>query len=291
MLSHSLPILLALGTAISFSVSALLVRVGVKQSRPIVALFVTLTVNVVVLWAVALWKYDPGVSLWEWRYFVVAGVFAPGLGRLCNYVGIQRVGVNLSVPISNANPLVSVAVAVALLGEPISLPSSVGGLLTIAGGVLLSSVRPGEAKSFDNRQLVFPAIAAVLYGVVHVLRDIGLRLVPAPAIGAAVNMTTSWFLVGTYLAVTGRHRSLSIGTCEIAYFVPAGIASSVGLACLYSALQAGDVVVVTPVLNTGPLFALGLTYVFLRDSELFGQRVTVGTVCIILGVSLLTVGG
>jgi uncharacterized membrane protein len=289
MLAHLLPILLALGTALSFSVSALFVRIGVERARPVDALFVTLTVNIIVLWAIAFWNYDPAVTLWEWRYFIVAGVFAPGLGRLCSYIGIQRLGVNLSVPISNANPLVSVAIAIAILGESVSLIGSVGGLLAIAGGIFLSSVRSGGTKSFDTRYLVFPVLAAVLYGVVQILRDVGLRHVPTPVVGAAVNMTTSWILIGIYLVATGQYRSLWIGTRELRYFVPAGISSSIGLLCLYSALRTGDVVIVTPILNTGPLFALALTYVFLRDDELFGRRVTIGTACIIFGFPLLTV--
>jgi uncharacterized membrane protein len=283
-----LPVIFAFGTAVAFAVSAFLVRLGVEQSRPIVALFVTLCVNVVVLWTIVLWAHDVRADVWGWRYFILAGVFAPGLGRLCNYIGIQRVGVNLSVPISNANPVVSVVLAVSLLDERLSLLSSVGVGLVITGGVLLSSVRSGETTSYSRRNLVFPALGALLYGAVQILRDVGLQLVPAPVVGAAVNMTTSLVLIIIYLSASERYQSLTIGSRELRYFVPAGIASSLGLASLYSALNVGNVVIVAPILNTGPLFTLCLTYLFVRDGEVFGKKVSVGTLTIVLGVSLLS---
>jgi drug/metabolite transporter (DMT)-like permease len=58
---------------------------------------------------------------------------------------------------------------------------------------------------------------------------------------------------------------------------------------LYAALGIGDVVIVTPVLNTSPLFALGLTFLFAREGELFDWRVVAGTVAIVAGVAILSV--
>lgn len=290
MLSASaLPILLALATAVTFAVSATLVRFGVKESSPLVALVVTLTINVIVLWSITFLVYDVTVDVWAWRYFVLAGVFAPALGRLCNYIGIQRVGVNLSVPISNSNPVVAVILAVLFLGEELSPVGAAGIVLVVGGGVLISSVGGDETGTIDRRYLVFPVLGAMFYGVVQVIREVGLTLVPAPALGAAVNLSTSWVIVAAYVLTTDRLERADIRSRELRFFVPAGLLSSLGLVLLYTALELGQVVIVTPILNTTPLFALGTTFVFARQSELFTWRVHVGTVSIVLGVSLLSV--
>jgi uncharacterized membrane protein len=282
----SLPVVLALGTALAFAISSVLVRVGVRESRPLVALVVTLTVNVVVLWAYALLRYDVVVDLWAWRYFVLAGLFAPVLGRLANYVGIQKVGVNLSVPIGNASPMVSVILAVALLGESLALFGAAGVVLVIAGGILLATVGRSGTTDVDARYLVFPVLGMLFFGGAQIVRKVGLELVPVPAVGAAVNMTTSWILAVAYVAAT---REFDLSRRSLRYFLPAGVASSVGVAMLYAALGIGDVVIVTPVLNTSPLFALGLTFLFAREGELFDWRVVVGTVAIVAGVAILSV--
>jgi DME family drug/metabolite transporter len=287
----SLQILLALGTAFAFATSSVLVRFGVEQSEPIAALFVTVTVNVIVLWVVSLLLYDVTFDLWAWRYFIIAGVFAPVLGRLCNYIGLQRVGVNLTLPISNANPLVSVALAVLLLGETVSLRGQVGALAAIVGGILLASANRGSSGDFGfrYRDLLFPVAGAFIYGSVQLLRKAGMGLVPAPPVGAAVNITTSWLVViGLLTVVPGQRERISTSREDLQYFVLAGLASSLGLVCLYAALLSGKIVIVTPILNASPLFALILTYVFLRDRERFSLQVFAGTILVVTGVALLT---
>lgn len=292
MTEYPIQILFALGTAFAFATSSVLVRYGVERSTPIAALFVTVTVNVVVLWSVSLVLYDVSLDLWAWRYFILAGVFAPVLGRLCNYVGLERVGVNLTLPISNSNPLVSVVLAMVLLGESLSVRGQIGALAVIGGGILLASANHGDSTvtGVRYRDLLFPIAGAIIYGSVQLLRDAGMGLVPAPSVGAAVNLTTSWFIVlGIFVVAPSQRQHLDIPWRDVRYFALAGVASSVGLLCLYAALLSGAVVVVTPILNATPLFALVLTYAFLRDREPFSPQIITGAALIVTGVGLLAV--
>jgi len=283
-----LPVLFALGTAVAFAASAVLVRVGVTRSSPLTALVVTIGVNVVVLWTLSLVRYDVVVDFWAWRWFVLAGVFAPALGRFANYVGIQRIGVNLVSPISNTNPLVSVVLAVALLGERLPLGGYAGVLLAVGGAVILATVRGTETVRVRWRDLLFPVFGAFTYGSVQILRKLGTDLVAEPVVGAAVNLTTSFVLVVLGLAITGRLRSLAAPRRDLLVFGAAGVVSSLGLASLYTALGLGQVIVITPVLNASPLFVLLFTGLFVREDELFTLRVLVGTVSVVGGVALLT---
>lgn len=290
MIDLPLPILLALGTALAFATSSVLVRFGVERSTPMAALAVTVTVNVVVLWTISLARYDVTVDLWAWRYFILAGVFAPVIGRLCNYVGLERVGVNLTLPISNSNPLVAVILAMLFLGESLSVRGQFGAVATIVGGILLASATRGEDRemAIRYRDLLFPVAGAVIYGTVQLFRKAGTDLVPAPAVGAAVNLTTSLVVVILILTVAPSQRAqLAIPRSDLLYFGLAGLASSLGLVSLYAALRSGDVVIVTPILNATPLFALVLTYAFLREREPFSTRVLAGTVFVVTGVALL----
>ncbi|SFS92974.1 DMT family transporter [Halostagnicola kamekurae] len=285
-------ILFALATAAAFATSSVLVRFGVDRSKPIAAMFATVSVNVVVLWTISLAFYDVTVDLWAWRYFVLAGVFAPVLGRLCNYIGIQRVGVNLTLPISNSNPLVSIVLAVFLLGETMTRASGIGALATIAGGILLatSGRNDDSVGPVRYRNLLFPIGGAVIYGSVQLLRDVGMELVSAPAVGAAVTLTTSWLIACAFFAVSGNHRkALSIPRDDLRYFALAGLASSLGLVSLYAALGSGTVVIVTPILNATPLFGLALTYSFLREREPFTPQLALGTILVVAGVGLLAI--
>ena len=91
-----------------------------------------------------------------------------------------------------------------------------------------------------------------------------------------------------------RHPCLdmfSTVTCDgksLRYFVVAGLGENVGVLCVLIALSLGQVSVVTPLNGTAPLFVLVLAFFFLKDVERLTGRLVLGTVCIVLGVFLLT---
>ena len=68
----------------------------------------------------------------------------------------------------------------------------------------------------------------------------------------------------------------------------AGVTISVGMVCIYYALDLGKVSVVIPISSTGPFFSLILTAIFLRDVEKVNLRVVVSAALIVGGVVLLT---
>lgn len=277
---------LALGTAIAFAVSTLLVRQGVERSDPMAALLVTLSVNVVLLWTVSA-PQEMVVDLGAWKYFIIAGLFAPGLGRLCNYTGIRRLGVTISYPISNTNPMIAVVIALLVLDASLSSFGIAGATAVVAGGILVGSASGGTVRSVRWRAIVFPVLAAVFFGGAQVLREAGLAGPVEPTVGAAVNSTTSLVLLGGYVLLTGRHRALTVSRRDGGLFVVAGIVSSIGTALLYVALRSGSIVIVAPILNTSPLFALLISYHWVHERELFSPRVVLGTMLIVCGVTTL----
>jgi uncharacterized membrane protein len=66
------------------------------------------------------------------------------------------------------------------------------------------------------------------------------------------------------------------------YYNPEPVAS------FHYALDRGQVTVVIPVSSTGPLFALTLSALFLRDVERVTLKIVIGASLIIAGVLLIT---
>jgi uncharacterized membrane protein len=73
------------------------------------------------------------------------------------------------------------------------------------------------------------------------------------------------------------------------FFAAAGIFSAVGVVLMFQALSRGQVVVVSPVLATNPLFTLVLAAIFLRDVERITWRIVVGAILVVVGVTVLSV--
>lgn len=285
------PVLLGLMAAFFFASSSMFVRAGISDTSTIVALFLSLSVNVVVLWAVVFVLYDVSFDLWRWRYFVVAGALAPVLGRFFNYTGIAKLGINVSAPITYANPLVSVILAIAFLDERLSTLGFTGAAFVILGGSVISSTKGDGKRSIEKRHFVFPVLAALFYGSSQVFRKLGIDLVPSPLIAAAVTITTSWSLLSLYLALRRSDHHLHVDRREFTLFALAGLCTSVAIPTLYLALQTGTVVTVTPVMNTSPFFVLLFSFLFFREAEIFSPRIGFGTVLIVAGVVLLTTFG
>src|SRR5207253_7551668 len=70
--------------------------------------------------------------------FALAGLLQPGVGQLFATAAIRETGSSRASMVFGAAPLVSVAIALVLLGEPLSAPLVAGAVLIVAGSVELA---------------------------------------------------------------------------------------------------------------------------------------------------------
>jgi drug/metabolite transporter (DMT)-like permease len=90
--------------------------------------------------AAAGWSEYARLSLAGWGALLFLGIAASGLGYLFWYGAIERVETSRLAALLYLEPLVTLAAAVALLGEPVGIATVVGGL-TVMGGVVLVQLR------------------------------------------------------------------------------------------------------------------------------------------------------
>jgi uncharacterized membrane protein len=290
-----MPIFWSLLSAVLFAGTFLLVKIGRDTASTLSVLWITLTVNIIILWGWSLaWQQPSFSDWWSWRFFILAGLFAPLLGRLFQFIGMAHLGANITTPITLTHPLVTMIIAVVLLDESVTLPKLVGGILVLAGSLLigtqgiLSQQVSSILASGSRRFLLFPVAAAMAYGISIVYRKIGIDLGSDPITASAITTFTSWLVVTCYVLIR-RHATLIRCTKEEAYyFGAAGVLSSLGPVFLYRALQEGDLIIVAPLAATTPLFVLFGTWLMSRQTESFSRSVMMGTVCIVIGVNLIT---
>jgi uncharacterized membrane protein len=287
---------LALTSALMFAFTFTLVRVGVKSASSETALWVTLTINVVFLWAWSLivygWQFG---DWWQWRYFILAGIFAPLLGRLFQFLGMAKLGSNITTPLTLTHPVVSLILAMTFLGETLSLLGLVGATLVIAGSLTVGSQggqqETASLSKVPKTYLILPIIASLSYGISMVFRKIGIDIGTDAVTAAAVTTTSSWFFASLYSLFSGGIHNIRCTRKEFGFFVIAGIFSSFGPVLIFFALQYADLVVVAPLASTTPLFVLIMSYIFIRADEIFTPKVVMGTLATVLGVMLVSVYG
>ncbi|MBI2369625.1 MAG: DMT family transporter [Deltaproteobacteria bacterium] len=282
--------LLALLSALTYAVSDVLVRYGIRGSTPWTAVLISIAINVLALGTATLLAHPLGLlQHWAILFFVSAGLFTPGGARILFYTGIARVGVAIASPLRESTPLFSALLAVVLLGETLTVPIISGTLLILSGIYTLGalgSVQP----SFRKRDLLYPLGAAGLSAISYVLRRAGLLHLNAPLLGAAVSSLTALVALGLFTRVVPSSRDrIVVSPRAVVAFILSGLCTSLAVFLNFSALSRGQVVVVVPLMSTAPLFALLFSALFLRRLEAIMPRTIVGAILLLSGAVLLTV--
>jgi uncharacterized membrane protein len=278
--------LLALAGAVTSAVAAVLIRHGLRSGTAYAGYWINLAVGTALLWAAVLALGPRGpIEARGVLVFALAGLVGTVAGRLLRFVSIEKVGAAVTASLNNLYPFVSTGLAVLLLGEELTVAIAAGTVVIVLGTVLLSG--SGRRVGFAPRDLVYAIASAACFGVVAVLRKVGLGGM-GPVEGFTVNVTTALVAFSAFLAVSGRGGTVAADRRAVGYFALAGVAENASVFLALLALQAGTVSVVTPLAGTAPIFALLLSHAFLRGVERVTGQVVLGTACIVLGVYLLT---
>lgn len=279
----------SLQASFCFAISHILIRRGLETSNAITGSFISLFLSAVSLCILAPF-FIPlssfrSQAIW---YFIAGGIFAPGLGRILSYLGIERVGVARSVSIVNSSPLFASILAVFLMEETWTFQNFVGTSLVILGLVILSRSQ-AEQKQWRMIDLIYPLMAALSFGISSNLRKLGLLVENLPFMGSVVTATTALFLAVLVLSAQGGPRVFKLSHRSLGWFLAGGVGNTAAMLSVFYALSFGKVVIVEPLVSTNPVLTILLSAIFLRDLEAITLRVVVGAICTVGGTILVVV--
>ena len=279
-------LVLAMAGALGTAAASILIRQGLRGSNPYTGFWINLAVGAAGLWAAVL-VFGPmgpaepaGLAL-----FVLSGLIGTMGGRLLRFISIETVGASVSTAMVSLTPFISTGLAILLLGEHVTLPILLGTVVIVLGTILLSA--SGPHQGFRPGRLVLPFFSAACFGVVAVLRKVGLGQT-GPLLGFAVNVTTALVAFTVYLAISGQRGAMACRGRSLPYFIAAGVAENGGVFLGLLALRLGTVSAVTPLSAAAPIFVLLMSPLFLRGVEPLTARVVLGTLSIVLGVYLIS---
>jgi drug/metabolite transporter (DMT)-like permease len=256
------------------------VRFGLaREPDPGIGALATVTWALAVALAFALADRPHDVSS-AWPY-APAGLLAPGGSQLLFTAAVLIAGASRASVVVGAAPLAAVAIAFAVLGEPVSAPLVAGALLIVAGGAaLVAERRPEHVRAAG---LVLAAACALLFATRdNLVRHLaGSSSVP-PAVAAAVTL-----LVGALVAALYARRPPSVRALRA--FAPAGLCFGLSYVCLFEAYYRGRVSVVSPLVATETFWGVVLSALLLQKSELIGRRLVAGAALIVAGGALIGV--
>jgi drug/metabolite transporter (DMT)-like permease len=289
MLSYIPPQLIALAAALSYATSGIAAKRGMRHSTPITVTLVSLTVHAAGLWLVLLLTSGvPTVSPSALFLFIVTGTLQPVI-RLFTYAGIFHMGASRGTVVRGSHPLFSTSIAIFFLGERAGFWVIAGTLLIVTGVILISWQPQSQRANFRWWHIAYPLAAALLAGVSHPIRRYALGLANEPLFFAAVIGLVSFSWIGGYLLLRPQGERPVWNRHCLGPFLFAGCFETLGILLVIMALSVGQVVIVSPIVATSPLWILLGTWLFLRGIERLTLATVVGAFCVVAGTIAISI--
>jgi drug/metabolite transporter (DMT)-like permease len=271
-----------------FGALAVMVRRGLERGGdPRVGSLVVAGVATLALVPAAIATGAGDVSPGELWPFAVAGALTPGATQILFMFAVRDAGPSRAAILIGTAPLMSVAIALPLLGEPVRPLLLVGTLLVVAGGAVLTLER-ARPEHFRAIGAVFALTCAGLFAVRdNVVRWAANDAHPPPLVAATVSLLAATIFVFAYLLVTRADVRAELHPATVA-FAPAGVALAAAYGLLFAAFDRGRVSVVAPLNATQSLWAVALSALLLgRAADVIGRRLVVAGVLIVAGAAFI----
>ena len=223
-----------------------------------------------------------------WPFFVV-GAIVPGISQILFILAVRDAGPSRAAILIGTAPLISVLIALLVLGEPFRPPLLAGTALIVAGGAILARERAGpriSARSAPSSRSPAPSLFAV--------RDNAVRFVargataPPLAASAASLLGASAVVLVYLLIVRGRGLRAKLQTALPA-FAAAGVTLGLAYASLVEAFDHGRVSVVAPLNATQSVWAVFLAAILIGRSEHIGRRTVLSGALVLVGGAMISV--
>jgi drug/metabolite transporter (DMT)-like permease len=297
--------LLALLSAAGFAFETATARRAVVTASVTQALAVTVPLGVPIFFLLAAafggLAAIAGFSTEAIAYLALAGILHFTWGRYCNYRATKAMGANLVAPVQQSNMLVTLALAVVILGEHLT-PLRILGIGLVAVGPALTYGRRKIAdtaaaarKMFQPNYAegyLFALLSSTGYGISPVLIRLALenRALEASLAGGLISYTAAALAFALILLLPGRWRHLrALDRGAAKWLAVSGVVVCLAQMLRYMALALAPVTVVTPIQRLSLIFRLYFSRIINPQHEQFGGRIVTATVVSLLGALALSV--
>jgi len=246
-----------------------------------------------------------------------AGVVHFLWGRYCNYRATRAVGTNLAAPVQQVNLIVSLGLAIIVLGETLTPLRILGIALVLLGPyyALRSERKPvaetvteaatstpeNEIEDKDKpppfqpkyaEGILFGLLSATGYGSSPILIRLALedKGLPASLPGGLIAYIAATAVLALFLLWPGRLRhALDVKPESAKWFTISGVLVCISQMFLFMAQSIAPVAVTAPISRLSILFRLYFSRLLNPQHEVFGGQMIVGTIVSLLGALALSI--
>jgi len=251
-------------------------------------------------------------------YLAAAGIVHFVWGRYCNFRATKAMGANLVGPVQQVGMVLTLGLAIWVLGESLT-PLRIIGILLVVLGPMLILQRNGKAAATAIAPVLTAAEttpaqvaadiippfkanyaegylwglqSAVAYGASPILVALGLQ---GKGLGGSLAAGLVSYVAATVVAAImllwpGQIRHLfAIRPAAAKWFTLSGVLVCVSQMFLYMGFAVAPVSVVSPIQRLSIVFRIYAGWLINREHEEFGGRVIAGTIVSLIGAIALSV--
>lgn len=298
--------LLALLAAVTFAVNNAAFRRGALNGTVLQAMAISLGLGLLLFLAVvAVTGQLYRVAAFPPRSILLltmAGVLHFAWGRYCNFRATRAMGANLVGPVQQLSLIITLALAILVLGEAMTPLRMLGIALVVLGPALTFGTAPPavangrlDAVRFTPNYAegyLFGLLSATGYGASPVMVRLSLEGtgLGGSLAGGLIAYTAAAAAMALVLLLPGRLREVtSVQPIVARWYTLSGVLVCLSQMFGYMALAVAPVSVVTPIQRLSLVFRVYVNTLLNRDYEAIGGRVWLGTIVALLGALALSV--
>ena len=282
-------LIMAVFSAFFAGLTAILAKCGIKKTDSDVATALRTMVVLLFSWIMVFVVGSAGTITQisgESLVFLVLSGLSTGASWICYFKALSAGDVNKVVPIDKSSTILSVLMALFLLGETEHLAVKLGGTVLLALGVfLMIEQKKTESTKGNGIWMPYAIASAVFAALTAILAKIGISGVESnlgTAIRTGVVLVMAWLIV---LSKGKLGQVREIDRRELLYISLSGLATGVSWLCYYYAIQNGIVSVVIPIDKLSILVTVGFSYVVFKEK--LSRKAVVGLTFMVLGTLLM----
>ena len=281
----------AIGSAVFAGLTAILAKIGVRNTPSNLTTAIRTAVVLVFAWLVVFLvgsQTTIGQLSAKTLLFLFLSGLATGASWLCYFRALHLADVNQVAPVDKSSIILTVGFAIVLLGETTNLFMRLVGITVIGVGTYLMIDRsrattPGAVRG--KGWLVYAIGSAVFAALTSILGKIGITGVESnlgTALRTVVVLVMAWIVVG----VAGEVPQLrKVARRDLTFIVLSGVATGASWLCYYRALQLGPASLVVPIDKLSILVTIAFATFVLHEK--LRRRAVVGLVLILAGTLLM----
>lgn len=262
----------AFGSAFFAGITAVLAKIGIRQTDSTLATALRTIVVLLFSWLMVFIvgsQATIGQIEAQTLVFLILSGLATGASWLCYFRALQLGDVNRVAPVDKSSTVMTMLLAMMLLGEPLTAGKAVGIVIIGAGTWLMAAPKtpPSADKgmSHGNRWFLFAFLSAVFASLTAILGKVGIQNIESnlgTAIRTIVVLVMAWLMV----FVTGKQREIRhIDRRSWLFLLLSGITTGLSWLCYYRALQDGQASIVVPIDKLSILITVFFSYRLLKE--------------------------